>query len=1293
MFNTFSDSEVNQNINMLRKFLLKIEQDHTLISDHHLRVIIDGQAFVSEPSKQPSIEFSFELSSDQNPEIAIEVIRDKELFFTQVPLGKFNIQQVYSSPKKYLSYKPDGGSSLAKRFFYVCVSATQMKIEKVKNLESGFRQITLVSKTIDDKFKTDHYIASAEQKLVKKDHYGKSLSDKIEAKMGRVLVHLLGKMISSAQDVPEPSPPLCQITKLTFNPQQQAAEYSYYDFYPGNIVKTIPEYDSIDLNARFLNSNECCQLPNGDYVLAGGSSIDNVVKYKHLMVLCPKLRRTFIIDTLPHYRKGHTVKYFDGKIYIIGGRINQETVFSKTVWSYSIQKRTWQEKSSLINNYEVSQKDFLEVFGGKKYLFVMMKKNFAMECLNLADMSSSWKRIDEPKSIKTFSNLILIKEDEHCAYLLLQDFMNEHIFHLVSFNYETFEFKSLKTATLPNEVNFRYFFRSSDFIYFLPESALTYACMNLTKAISAPELKDAVETFANSKIGLAVSELITAKRDFATLFLESRYRMETNFKNEYYCVNSSGVFTISTNGTNAGLMAIDFGYQPFKKQTKLSSKIEGVPFHTASILSLLDGTLFVNYWQKTNDCWIGKTIFYSQEGFVKAQANSICRFNSELIQHKEYIYMIGGTHKNSEVGIDVIEVYDLMLGKWIEPITIPRKLTRTRSFVKNEKLSILFDLDSNIKMITVDLATQRYISEQDLNLTLENLNAEKPISVTFLNQKYVLIAFTNQDSATSIILYDTFEETKATYSIALLFSTLDVNLIEDFVILVVEEEGVKKIKKKEKDLLIEFIINNQQIDFQTLEIKTDSFGDHNHLRIVPILNQVDFFLPFNYFKYNRNKNARDQPTQYWSVNSKGIFNWDATANSLQRLGTVDKPTDLPLKASACTYKNNLFISGGLIKEKSRFVSTNTVTIISMMNPRMLTHSYMNRTRFGHVMLTHNDKLYAIGGYENPSKTQVLDQVEFFNHEREEWLFLQEMNYKRAEFSAVSMLNHIVVFFGASNGKVLNSVEAYSSDEADRWHVLKNFPTNIFLKNHQVQAINFRSVLIFGGVDENEKPNFDFYSVSFENLLHGAPNVSKLASRLPAVLLNPFSHYEGKELTIFGDKMYKFKYIHNQKLNFHFTETQEYNYQNYLDDFNGALDVGVAYYAPYKTNLHASTRFQEFNNEFKYLYIFGIENIPQIYRINLATLSWEILPSPPEFIFQDYACAVSTPEGCFLVAGGLDGKSSRISKNAYRLFYDEAKKKFECIQLCDMINARYTFTGTYLENYIYVIGGRQLGSVK
>lgn len=57
----------------------------------------------------------------------------------------------------------------------------------------------------------------------------------------------------------------------------------------------------------------------------------------------------------------------------------------------------------------------------------------------------------------------------------------------------------------------------------------------------------------------------------------------------------------------------------------------------------------------------------------------------------------------------------------------------------------------------------------------------------------------------------------------------------------------------------------------------------------------------------------------------------------------------------------------------------------------------------------------------------------------------------------------------------------------------------------------------------------------------------------------------------------------------------------------------------------------------------------ILRLNIETLEWSILKSPANFIFQDYACAVTLANGSIFIAGGIDSKASKISKQC-GLFY-------------------------------------------
>ena len=614
---------------MLSRFTLKLALDGALDSEAVLQAQVGQQVFHSKPATQPQLLLHCEFQDPDDPLLELTIIKDRQVLFFSEPIGPVKLRDMLTKQRSFVSFKSNLFFSLTRRFFYVELFASDLKIEKTGEpaRPSKVRQVEPPALSAA-RFDVDEYVARAESRLTAKGHYARSLSkDSPEQLLGRVLVHILQKAMRAKSDYSNTDGLLCSLKKLSFIPAQAACSYTEYDFFPGNVARNVPEFDAWDLNARFLSSSETCQLPNGDFLLAGGCSYDNVVKYKHLMVLSPKLRRTFTVGTLPHYRKGHTVRYIDGKVYVLGGRINQETVFSKKVWCFNVQKGVWQDKPDLIQGYEINLKDYLEVFTDKKCLYVILRKNFAMESLDLTDPAAAWKKIDEPKSIKTFSNLALLREEPAETYFLLQDFLNETTFHLVSFVHESKQFNALKSVVLAVEVNLKYYFTAQDHMYFLLESSYNFSRLNIKKAIANSDLKSACELFHNPKISLAVSEIITSKRDQATLFLTENFQQETNFNGEWFCLGKNAVFFLAqtTKGNPPAAVSVMQAYTFPKKIRATQPNLPQFDLSRASVLPLSDGTLFVNNWECDKGFWKGVTFFFTTQGYIIAQNNSVPR--------------------------------------------------------------------------------------------------------------------------------------------------------------------------------------------------------------------------------------------------------------------------------------------------------------------------------------------------------------------------------------------------------------------------------------------------------------------------------------------------------------------------------------------------------------------------------------------------------------------------------------------------------------------------------------------
>lgn len=73
----------------------------------------------------------------------------------------------------------------------------------------------------------------------------------------------------------------------------------------------------------------------------------------------------------------------------------------------------------------------------------MLKKEFSMEFIDLNNVIPKWNRIAEPKNLRQFSNMMVLREFETKVNLVFQDFLNDKLFHLVLFDYELNEFTIL----------------------------------------------------------------------------------------------------------------------------------------------------------------------------------------------------------------------------------------------------------------------------------------------------------------------------------------------------------------------------------------------------------------------------------------------------------------------------------------------------------------------------------------------------------------------------------------------------------------------------------------------------------------------------------------------------------------------------------------------------------------------------------------------------------------------------------------------------------------------------------
>lgn len=148
-------------------------------------------------------------------------------------------------------------------------------------------------------------------------------------------------------------------------------------------------------------------------------------------------------------------------------------------------------------------------------------------------------------------------------------------------------------------------------------------------------------------------------------------------------------------------------------------------------------------------------------------------------------------------------------------------------------------------------------------------------------------------------------------------------------------------------------------------------------------------------------------------------------------------------------------------------------------------------------------------------------------------------------------------------------------------------------------------------------------------------------------------------------------------------------------------------------------------KFENMYIFGIDGTKEIWKVNLRDMSWKSVPVPKNLQFWDYSIAISLPDGRIVLNGGINGNLKVIKRSCFIITPREVYKtlKYDYIKeyklanpskypdvveesgkeneierpeldvfVCEsMLEERYTHTSTYLNGYVYAIGGRHFGS--
>ena len=145
---------------------------------------------------------------------------------------------------------------------------------------------------------------------------------------------------------------------------------------------------------------------------------------------------------------------------------------------------------------------------------------------------------------------------------------------------------------------------------------------------------------------------------------------------------------------------------------------------------------------------------------------------------------------------------------------------------------------------------------------------------------------------------------------------------------------------------------------------------------------------------------------------------------------------------------------------------------------------MNKSRCYISSAVHQDKIYAIGGFDGRSR---YNSIECYNPKENSWSLLPPMTNVRSDGTAVAYGNKIYVIGGFTGEEILSSVEIYDI-HTQEW----TFGPSMNTARSGVKAVVYRQkIFVLGGFDGDQR----LRSVECLDMTHPHPGWSSAADMI------------------------------------------------------------------------------------------------------------------------------------------------------------------------------------------------------
>ncbi|CAD8126653.1 unnamed protein product [Paramecium sonneborni] len=386
-----------------------------------------------------------------------------------------------------------------------------------------------------------------------------------------------------------------------------------------------------------------------------------------------------------------------------------------------------------------------------------------------------------------------------------------------------------------------------------------------------------------------------------------------------------------------------------------------------------------------------------------------------------------------------------------------------------------------------------------------------------------------------------------------------------------------------------------------------------------------------------------------------------------------------LKNMGCVQVNEctVYLSGG-ISENYQEVSKN-VYRYNVDENIFRNLPQMNIARYTHQLMynKYDSKLYALGGRSYGQGSEgILNSCECYDFQKGKWEMIAPMNFKRATFFSILYEQKIYVFGGYTD--VRKRSKKIEKLENQKWVLLNvklqyGVEQGVLYQNQQKELFILGGQSVDGIIDKHQVIDFNKQISYISKTYNQKPRVLQKGTQIDNLSIQFFGSetlsIERGEISNLELKIYKGNSLLNQIQN---ESLKEFSMADYTFELGIILKPIISYIMIIQEDV-----IHRINKVY-----FKDQNQSKQQKFKEYIQSTTILSNK----IYLYSGALLLQDGSVIIMGGVNNQMNQISNETIKI-----EPNFNQVsKLAKMNQARYAFSYTLVDNYIYVAGGRYYG---